>query len=51
MAGAGGSSRQVPAWGGAGAGVDAEGLAAGAPGDSGAAGLADDPGVAGLAGV
>ena len=52
MAGAADSSRQVPASGGAGAGVDAEELAAGLPGgDADAAGLAGEPGVAGLAGV
>jgi len=52
MAGAVGSSRQVPASGGAGAGVDAEGPAVGVPGgDAGAAGLAGDPGVAGRVGV
>jgi len=52
VAGAAGSSRQVPASGGGGAGVDAEGLAVGVPGgDADAAGLADDPGVAGRVGV
>lgn len=50
MAGAAGSSRQVPASGAAGAGVDADGLADGVPGDAGAAGLAGDPGVAGPTG-
>jgi hypothetical protein len=52
MAGAAGNSRQVPASGGAGTGVDAEGPAAEVPGtDAGAAGLAGDPGVAGRIGV
>jgi hypothetical protein len=50
MAGAAGSSRQVPTSGGAGTGV--EGPAAEVPGtDAGAAGLAGDPGVAGRIGV
>jgi len=52
VAGAVGSSRQVPASGGAGAGVDAGELAAGVRGgDARVAGLAGDPDVAGLVGV